>query len=181
MYHFSFLDATKAFDRLVHASLHLKLLERGVPLIFLNIIIASPSLKGLQKMLELTEHYCRHWVISLNPKKSKNMIFGKNHCLPNLLLDGKIIEWVEKWTYFGVTLRSHKHFDCCIEGKPCKAFYRSANAILRIERVSHAQIIRNSLRLSIVVRNGSHSCVKSWHSSWVACSLQFRLPPNLWL
>ena len=35
----SFLDASKAFDRLVHAGLFLKLLKRRVPLIFLNIIM----------------------------------------------------------------------------------------------------------------------------------------------
>ena len=35
----SFLDASKAFDRLVHSGLFLKLLQRGIPLIFLNVII----------------------------------------------------------------------------------------------------------------------------------------------
>ena len=35
----SFLDASKAFDRLVHAGLYIKLLERGIPTIFLNIIM----------------------------------------------------------------------------------------------------------------------------------------------
>ena len=35
----SFLDASKAFDRLVHAGLFLKLLERNIPLIFLDLII----------------------------------------------------------------------------------------------------------------------------------------------
>lgn len=35
----SFLDASKAFDRLVHAGLFLKLLRRKVPLVFLNVII----------------------------------------------------------------------------------------------------------------------------------------------
>lgn len=35
----SFLDASKAFDRLVHAGLFLKLLHRNIPLVFLNIII----------------------------------------------------------------------------------------------------------------------------------------------
>ena len=35
----SFLDASKAFDRLIHSGLFLKLLQRGIPLIFLNIII----------------------------------------------------------------------------------------------------------------------------------------------
>ena len=35
----SFLDASKAFDRLVHAGLFMKLLQRKVPLSFLNLII----------------------------------------------------------------------------------------------------------------------------------------------
>ena len=34
----TFLDASKAFDRLVHSGLFLKLMERNVPLIFLEII-----------------------------------------------------------------------------------------------------------------------------------------------
>ena len=36
----SFLDASKAFDRLVHSGLFLKLMHRKVPVIFLNIIIS---------------------------------------------------------------------------------------------------------------------------------------------
>ena len=36
----SFLDASKAFDRLVHSGLFLKLMQRKVPVIFLNIIIS---------------------------------------------------------------------------------------------------------------------------------------------
>ena len=40
----SFLDASKAFDRLVHAGLFLKLLERGVPLIFLEVKTLLPLL-----------------------------------------------------------------------------------------------------------------------------------------
>ena len=36
----SFLDASKAFDRLVHSGLFLKLMQRNVPAIFLNIIIS---------------------------------------------------------------------------------------------------------------------------------------------
>ena len=36
----SFLDASKAFDRLVHSGLFLKLLQRHIPMVFLNIIIS---------------------------------------------------------------------------------------------------------------------------------------------
>ena len=36
----AFLDASKAFDRLVHSGLFLKLMDRNVPLIFLDIIVS---------------------------------------------------------------------------------------------------------------------------------------------
>ena len=36
----TFLDASKAFDRLVHSGLYLKLMDRNVPVKFLNIIIS---------------------------------------------------------------------------------------------------------------------------------------------
>ena len=52
--------------------------------------------------------------------------------LPSLILDGKNLEWVEKWAYLGVTLHSYKRFNCCIAEK-LKSFYRSLNAILRVE------------------------------------------------
>ena len=210
----SFLDASKAFDRLVHAGLFLKLLERGVPLIFLEVImywyaelkcrvrwgetlgewfaimagvrqggilspnfyslyvdglveilaaagigchvrntflsillyaddmcLIAPSLKGLQRLLLLTENYCADWDIMLNPKKSKNMQFGKRVVdLPPLRLDGKNLDWVDKWTYLGVTILSHKEFNCCIAEK-VNNFYRSANAILRIEGRSNELVM----------------------------------------
>ena len=167
----SFLDASKAFDRLVHAGLFMKLLKRQVPLTFLCLIVMwysdlecrvrwgdatsewftieagvrqggvlspifyciyvddlvdilsalgigcylrqmflsillyaddmalmAPSLKGLQTLLSVTETYCKEWDILLNAKKTKNMVFGKKYELPELILDGKSIEWVESWT-----------------------------------------------------------------------------------
>ena len=201
----SFLDASKAFDRLVHAGLFTKLLQRNIPLILLNVIVAwysdlqcrvrwgdslsdwfvvragvrqggvlspafysiyvdelieilsklgigchlrniflsillyaddmaltAPSLKGLQILLSKTEEYCKYWDIMLNPKKTKNIAFGRKSELAPLTLDGKHIEWVEKWTYLGVNLQAHKHFNCDIDNK-IKSFYRCANAILRID------------------------------------------------
>ena len=59
-------------------------------------------------------------------------MYGKSCQLPELILDGKRIEWVKSWSYLGVTLCSHKEFNCSIDDK-VKSFYRSANAILRID------------------------------------------------
>ena len=218
----SFLDASKAFDRLVHAGLFLKLLKRRVPLIFLNIImmwysdlkcrvrwgdtlsewfsvksgvrqggvlspdfyciyvndlvdilsdmgidcylknlflsillyaddmaLIAPSLRGLQKLISATEKYCKDWDILLNAKKTKNMVFGQKHALPQLVLDGKGIDWVDSWKYLGVTLSSYKHFNCDISEK-VKAFYRCANAILRIEGRSNELVMLSLLESQCV-------------------------------
>ena len=62
--------------------------------------LMAPSLNGLQK-LSATESYCQKWDIMLNAKKTKNVCFGKLIFLPQLQLDGKKIDWVDSWTYFG--------------------------------------------------------------------------------
>ena len=68
-------------------------------------------------------------------------MFGKKQAnLPPLQLDGKELEWVEKWTYLGVTLASHKRFNCCIDEK-VMSFYRSFNAIFRIEGRSNEMVM----------------------------------------
>ena len=94
--------------------------------------LLDPSLKGLQTLLSATERYCKTWDILLNAKKSKNLCFGKKHDLCSLQLDGKNIDWVDSWSYLGVTLKAHTRFNCCIDEK-IKSFYRCANGILRIE------------------------------------------------
>ena len=68
------------------------------------------------------------------------MIFGKSCSPPCLKLDGKDIEWVESWTYLGISLKSHKAFNCCINEK-VRAFYRSTNAILRIDGRSNETVM----------------------------------------
>ena len=84
----------------------------------------------------------------LNPKKTKNLFFGKKPSvfLALLKLDGKDIEWVDSWPYIGVTIRSHIRFNCCID-KKVKSFYRSANGILRIEGRSNETVMLRLLEL----------------------------------
>ena len=140
----SFLDASKAFDRLIHSGLFLKLIKRGVPKRFLDILVnwygalqcrvkwdgfhgdwftisagvrqggvlspdfyniyvddlilvlqdsnvgchisiyfaaalfyaddmcvLAPTLRGLQKLLNLCSEYCAEWDICLNAKKNQ--------------------------------------------------------------------------------------------------------------
>ena len=202
----AFLDASKAFDRLVHSGLFIKLMDRGVPKCFLDILITwydglqcrikwddylgdwfhisagvrqggvlspnfyniyvdslidvlrssdvgcyvaqlfaaaifyaddmcilSPSLKGLQKLLDLCSAYCMEWDICLNPKKSKILCFGKPiNSIFKPKLNGTPIDWVHEWKYLGVMLKSGQTFGCSVV-ETVKSFYRSLNSILRVE------------------------------------------------
>ena len=114
------------------AGCYLKLVFLSILLYADDMALLAPSLKGLQTLLSATERYCKTWDILLNAKKSKNLCFGKKHDLCSLQLDGKNIDWVDSWSYLGVTLKAHTRFNCCIDEK-IKSFYRCANGFLRIE------------------------------------------------
>ena len=202
----SFLDASKAFDRLVHSGLFSKLIDRNIPRVFLDILmtwhdglfcqvrwngvfsewfnisagvrqggllspdlysiyvddliiklqalgkgchllgkfaaaifyaddmaVLSPSVRGLQKILDVCSAYCTEWDIKLNANKSKNLFFGKGVAPEYLVkLNGDVIPWETKWPYLGVHLKSGPSFNCCVKDK-LSSFYRSLNSILRIE------------------------------------------------
>ena len=77
------------------------------------------------------------------------MSFGKEYALPQLILDGKGVEWVNQWKYQGVTLKSSKQFNCDIDDK-IKSFYRSANAILRIDGRSNELVMLQLLETQCI-------------------------------
>ena len=58
----SFLDASKAFDRLVHSGLFIKLMDRNVPIIFLDIIISWYD--GLTCRVKWANHYSDWFTIT---------------------------------------------------------------------------------------------------------------------
>ena len=210
----TFLDASKAFDRLVHSGLFIKLMARGIPIRFLKLIISwysdlrcrvkwadqysewfsvtagvrqggvlspnfysiyvddllnklrssgkgchfrakfaaalfyaddmaiiSPSIKGLQCLLNICGEFCIEWDICLNPKKSKNLYFGKRiNIAQTITLNGTAIDWVDEWPYLGVTLKSSKVFDCSVKER-IRKFFRCTNAILRIDGKSNDMVM----------------------------------------
>ena len=58
----AFLDASKAFDRIVHAGLFLKLIKRNVPFVFLAIIISWYS--GLKYRVRWENHYSEWFAVT---------------------------------------------------------------------------------------------------------------------
>ena len=119
----------------------------------------------------------------LNTKKSKNMLFGKACSLPNLVLNGKDIEWVHSWSYLGVTLKSHKSFNCCIDSK-IKSFYRAANAILRIDGRSDEIVMLRLLEsqcISILKYGVEVIYVADRDERRKLSCLQFGIPKSFWV
>ena len=98
-----------------------------------DMALLSPSIKGLQVLLDKCSEFCTQWDICLNVKKSKAMYFGKKCVEPShLVLNAKSLDWVDTWRYLGVDLKTGSRF-CCTANERIKKFYRCANAIFRIE------------------------------------------------
>ena len=107
-----------------------------------DMALLAPSLKGLQTLLKVCEAYCMDWDIRLNTSKSKGMMFGKREGLTFciLKLNGDDLLLVDNWVYLGVSLASHKFFNCNIDEK-VKKFYKCANAIFRVEGRSNDMVL----------------------------------------
>ena len=115
-----------------------------------DMCILAPSLKGLQRLLDICSTFCTDWDICLNVKKSKNMFFGRplsSHYQP--MLNGAPIDWVSNWKYLGVVLTDGRRFDCSISER-VKSFYRSLNSILRVEGRSDDMVLLRLLEAHCV-------------------------------
>ena len=59
------------------------------------------------------------------------------------------IDWVSQWKYLGVVLKSGRSFDCSVQER-VKSFYRSLNAILRVEGKSDDLVLLRLLEAHCV-------------------------------
>ena len=77
-------------------------------------------------------------------------MFGKGKSPTyRLKVDGKEIDWVQKWKYLGVTLRQGPKFGCCV-AETIKKFYGAANSILRIDGRSDEMVMLSLLETHCV-------------------------------
>ena len=77
-----------------------------------DTLILAESVDELQKALEAASHYCRTWDITINPLKSKVVVFsrGKVRKLPTFRLNGEELEIVFDFNYLGVCLNYNNSF-----------------------------------------------------------------------
>ena len=78
-----------------------------------DLIILSKSRFGLQKCLDELQNWCNKWLMEVNLKKTKIMIFKKGNpkmIKPNFMLNTKNVEIVNEYCYLGIKLNSNGTF-----------------------------------------------------------------------
>ena len=98
-----------------------------------DVALLSPTLFGMQKLIDICSSYGQANAISYNQKKTKVMYFGKPKFMispDSFRLNGGIIEIVHSWKYLGFYLQSHDgslNFD---PREELKSFYRASDSMI---------------------------------------------------
>ena len=80
-----------------------------------DFVLVSHSAKGLQKALSILAKYCNDWMLSINPKKTKVVIFQKK-CRKSTLdkyyfqINDDKIDIVNNYTYLGINFSANGNF-----------------------------------------------------------------------
>ena len=91
-----------------------------------DLIILSRSKTGLQNCLQALFSYCHSWMLDINVKKTKVMIFQKrarksNNCKFSIGTDN--IEIVQNYTYLGTRISSTGNFTSALDRLKEKAMH----------------------------------------------------------
>ena len=90
-----------------------------------DLIILSRSKVGLQNCLNELSSYCNSWMLRINPKKTKIMIFQRwtKKCDYVFHIGGEIIDIVQNYTYLGTRISSSGNFTLSLEHLRQKALH----------------------------------------------------------
>ena len=80
-----------------------------------DLVLISTSASGLQKCINSMQQYCKDWMMSVNTKKTKVVIFQKKTRKSTLqkysfFLNDSQIDIVQDYTYLGSTISSNGSF-----------------------------------------------------------------------
>ena len=90
-----------------------------------DLIILSRSKVGLQNCLNELSSYCNSWMLRINPKKTKIMIFQRctKKCDYVFHIGSGIIDIVQNYTYLGTRISSSGNFTLSLEHLRQKALH----------------------------------------------------------
>ena len=90
-----------------------------------DLIILSRSKLGLQNCLNKLSSYCNSWMLKINPKKTKIMVFqkGKNKCIYVFHIGDEMFDIVQDYTYLGTGISSPGNFTLSLEHLRQKAVH----------------------------------------------------------
>ena len=91
-----------------------------------DLIILSRSKLGLQNCLNVLSSYCETWMLKINPKKTKIMIFQKRLSKStdiNFNIGAKSVEIVQEYTYLGTRLTPTGNFTLALKHLKEKAMH----------------------------------------------------------
>ena len=90
-----------------------------------DLNILSRSKTGLQNCLNALAQYCTSWMLQINPKKTKIMVFQKRakkyEC--NFYIDKEKIDTVQNYTYLGTRISSSGNFTLSLDHLREKALH----------------------------------------------------------
>ena len=95
-----------------------------------DLLLLSPTEKGLQDSLEVLEKYSATWALPINSGKTKTMVFQKKNTKqtksPSFTINNCTVDETNSYTYLGLDITQSGSFKPAIEAlkdKACRAYY----------------------------------------------------------
>ena len=112
-----------------------------------DLIILSRSKVGLQNCLNTLSSYCNSWMLKINPKKTKIIIFQKckRKCDSSFYICNEKIAIVQNYTYLGTCISSTGNFTLSLDHLRQKAFH----ALFSLRRNIDFKSLKPSLAFKI--------------------------------
>ena len=140
----------------------------------LNLIILTRSKLGLQNCLNVLSSYCNSWILRINPKKTKIMIFQRctRKCEHNFRIGNEVIDVVQNYTYLGTRITSSGNFTLSLEHLRQKALHALQITFTRYFNISSYEFfwLFNKLSISFIylamlwIKNQIN--INEWMNEW---------------
>lgn len=117
-----------------------------------DLILLSPSVTGLQEMLNICEREFLELDLPINVNKSCTMRVGPRFDVwcKNLNLCGSIIDWTKQIKYLGITIVSSKSFTVSFKDQKSK-YFNAANAIF-------AKLLNDKMNINVTLELIKTNC-----------------------